>query len=112
MIALLLLVIPFVTGLVTFSIKNEKAVKSWSLGASVLTLVIALAGVYSFVDPAQLSFDASWLPALGSRFSIGLDGMGKMLCLLNAVAFVVVFAAVYKNTYKRPGSVFCFFFFF
>jgi len=29
--------------------------------------------------------------------------MGKMLCLLNAIAFPVVFAAVYKNSYKKPG---------
>jgi len=104
MIALLLILIPLLSGLISFFIKNERDAKSWSLFASILTLVAAFAGVYNFFGVDKLSFDESWLPALGSRFSIGLDGMGKMLCLLNAIAFPIVFASVYKNTYKKPGS--------
>src|SRR2546430_11654865 len=104
MIALLLILIPLLSGLISFFIKSEKDAKSWSLFSSILTLATAFAGVYNFFDTTQLSFDATWLPALGSRFSIGLDGMGKMLCLLNAIAFAVVFASVYKNSYTKPGS--------
>jgi NADH-quinone oxidoreductase subunit M len=104
MIALLLILIPFLSGVLCFFIKSERDAKSWSLFVSILTLVTAFAGVYNFFGVAKLSFDATWLSSLGSRFSIGLDGMGKMLCLLNAIAFPIVFSAVYKNSYKRPGS--------
>src|SRR4051794_23923222 len=104
MIALLLILIPLLSGFLSFFIKNERDAKSWSLFAAILTLTTAFAGVYNFLGVAKLSFDEPWLSSLGSRFSIGLDGMGKMLCLLNAISFPVVFASVYKNSYKKPGS--------
>jgi len=59
-------------------------------------------------DASQLSYDATWLPSLGTRFSIGLDGMSKMLCLLNAIAYPIVFASVYNNSYRRPNSFYAF----
>jgi len=104
MIALLLILIPLLSGFTTFFTKSEKDAKSWALFASVLTLAVAFAGVFNLFDTAQSSYDAAWLSALGARFSIGLDGMSKMLCLLNAIAFPIVFGAVYNNDYKKPAS--------
>src|SRR6478736_6108482 len=104
MIALLLILIPLVSGLFCFFISSGRDAKSWSLFSSILTLATAFAGTYNLFGVTPLSFDAAWLPSLGSRFSIGLDGMGKMLCLLNAIAFPIVFASVYKNSYKKPGN--------
>jgi NADH-quinone oxidoreductase subunit M len=104
MIPLLLIVIPLVAGLATFLLKNERDAKSWSLFASILTLAVAFAGVSNLFDSSQLAYDAAWIPSLGTRFSIGLDGMSKMLCLLNAIAYPIVFASVYDNSYKKPNS--------
>ncbi len=103
MIALLLILIPLISGLVTFFTKSEQDAKSWSLFASILVLIVALAGVSGYFGN-QLFFDVAWVPSLGTRFSIGLDGMGKMLCLLNTIAFSIVFASVYRNEYKKPAS--------
>ena len=104
MIALLLILIPLLSGLFTFFTKSEKDAKSWSLFTSILTLAVAFGSVSGLFDTSYSSFDAAWIPALGARFSIGLDGMGTMLCLLNAIAFPVVFASVYNNQYKKPSS--------
>jgi NADH-quinone oxidoreductase subunit M len=104
MIALLLILVPLATGLITFFLKSERDVKSWSLFSSILTLIVAFAAVYNFFGASELSFDASWIPALGTRFSIGLDGMGKLLCLLNAIAYPIVFVSTYKNNYKNPAN--------
>src|SRR3954447_16096536 len=104
MVALLLILIPLLSGFLSFFIKSGRDAKSWSLFTSILILATAFAGVYNFFGVSKLSFDEPWLSSLGSRFSIGLDGMGKMLCLLNAIAFLIVFASVYKNSYKKPGS--------
>src|SRR5881394_3262155 len=100
MIALLLIIIPLVSGLISFVLKNEKEVKNWSLFTSILTLAVALTSVYDIFGVKQLSYNVAWISSLGTRFSIGLDGMGKILCLLNAIAYPVVFASVYSNTYK------------
>jgi NADH-quinone oxidoreductase subunit M len=104
MIPLLLILIPLLSGLITFFLKEERLAKSWSLLSSVATLAVVLSGIFIYNHTSELSFDAEWLPGLGSRFSIGMDGMGKMLCLLTAISFPVVFTATYKNSYKQPAG--------
>lgn len=103
MIPVLLIFIPLCTGLVTFFLKDTGTAKGWALLSSLVSLAVAIAGV-CFYPKHQLSFDAAWLPELGSRFSMQLDGMGKMLCLLTAVSFPLIFVATYKNEYKNAGS--------
>lgn len=103
MIPVLLILVPLLTGLVTFFMKDTGAAKGWALLSSVITLTVAVAGIF-FYPRHQLQFDTAWLPQLGSRFSLMLDGMGKMLCLLTAVSFPVIFFATYNNNYKNAGS--------
>jgi NADH-quinone oxidoreductase subunit M len=102
MVPLLLILIPLLTGLVTFFIKDAVAAKNWVLLSSVFTLAVALTAVFCCTTTA-LTYDVSWLPDLGSRLTLNVDGMGKMLCLLTAVSFPLIFAAVYKNTYKNAN---------
>jgi len=104
MIPVLLIVIPLLSGLLSFFIKDAKAAKGWALLSAVVTLAVSLAGICLYNQAANIHFDAPWLPALGARFTVGLDGMGQLLCLLNAVAMPVIFAATYKNQYRNPGS--------
>lgn len=103
MIPILLIAIPLIAGLASFFINNDKGAKVWSLLASVITLVIAVMATFSS-SKAQLNFDAAWLPALGAKFSLSMDGMAKMLCLLTAIALPLVVGATYNNTYNKPGS--------
>jgi NADH-quinone oxidoreductase subunit M len=91
-------------GLISFFIKDVRAAKGWALLSSVITLVISVAGILVYNQPANLHYDTEWLPTLGSRFTIGLDGMGQILCLLNAVAMPIIFAATYRNMYQNPGA--------
>ncbi|MES2006415.1 MAG: NADH-quinone oxidoreductase subunit M [Bacteroidota bacterium] len=103
MIPVSLILIPLITGLAAFFIKEARSVKAWALLSSVITLAIAAYGI--FLGPAkELAFDAAWLPELGSRFTLMTDGMGKMLVLLTVGLFPVIFAATYQNEYKKPGS--------
>ena len=103
MIPVLLILIPLITGLVSFFLNDGNTAKGWALLSSVITLTVAIAGIF-FYPSQQLAFDTAWLPDLGSRFSLSMDGMGKMLCLLTAVSFPLIFGATYKNQYKNPGS--------
>jgi NADH-quinone oxidoreductase subunit M len=103
MIPVSLILIPLITGLVSFFLKEAGAARAWSLLASVITLAVAVTGIY-FLPAENLSHNVPWLSELGSRFSVSMDGMGKMLCLLTAVSFPVIFTAVYKNDYKNPGA--------
>jgi NADH-quinone oxidoreductase subunit M len=104
MIPVLLIVIPIITGFASFFINNGKGAKTLALLSSIITLGLAIVAAYSFGVQDSLTFDTSWVPALGSRFSLSMDGMAKMLCLLTAVSLPLVFIATYKNTYNKPGS--------
>jgi NADH-quinone oxidoreductase subunit M len=103
MIPVLLILIPVITGLITFFIPGEKAPRAWALLSAIATLGVAVAGVYSH-RPAELNFDESWIPMLGTRFTLSMDGMAKMLCLLTAVSMPLVFGATYRNDYERPSG--------
>ena len=99
MLALLLILVPLVTGLAAFFIKNEKTVKSWALLSVLITLGISITTLYYAQSP-YLTYSKEWLPDLGSAFSLGMDGMGKMLVLLTTIAFPVIFIATNNSTYK------------
>ena len=100
MIPVLLIAIPLIGGLAGFFIQNEKSAKGWSLLVSLLGLVVSLWGLTLAAKSPLLSADVEWLPALGSRFAVGLDGMGQVLCLLTAVAFPVIFIATWRDSYR------------
>lgn len=54
----------------------------------------------------MLAFRAEWLTGLGSSFSIRLDGMGQMLCLLTAISFPLIFISTWHREYKNAHNFF------
>ena len=106
MVPLLLILIPLLTGLTAFFIKNEKAVRSWVLLSSGLTLSISLLGLTVLKEDKFLQFQCEWLQTLGSSFSVRLDGMGQLLCLLNAVAYPLILLATWNSSYKKSHNFF------
>jgi NADH-quinone oxidoreductase subunit M len=108
MIPVLLFLIPLVSGIAAFFLREDKAAKSWALVSSVATLIVSLVAIFQPANSTLLSYDANWLPMLGGRFTLGLDGMGKMLTFLTAFSFPIIFVATHKNVYKNPGAFYGF----
>jgi NADH-quinone oxidoreductase subunit M len=106
MIPVLLIVIPLLTGLLSFFVKEERSAKAFALLSAVATLAVSLTSLSQ--TGSSISCDTQWLPMLGSRFSVSLDGMGKVLTLLTAVSFPIIFAATYNNKYKSPNAFYGF----
>ena len=102
----LLIWLPLIGGLVSFFIKDEKSVKNWSLLSSVLTLVL-MGATLMYTDQKYYALNSVsyvWLPEIGSSFSLMLDGTSRILCLLTAVSFPLIFAATYGSSYSRPNQ--------
>lgn len=106
MIAFLLILIPLLTGLAAFFIKNERSARSWALLSSFATLAVSVLGITVLKDAGNLAFRAEWMGNLNSSFSIKLDGLGQVLCLLNAVAFPMIFLGTWKSVYKNAHNFF------
>ncbi|MGN6352828.1 MAG: complex I subunit 4 family protein [Parafilimonas sp.] len=105
MIALLLILIPVIGGLINLFIKNESSAKAFSLIVSLIVLAVALGGIYTS-QADLLHYDISWMPDLGSRITLELDGLSKILSLLTAVSMPVILIAVYKDHYPDAGKFF------
>jgi len=104
MIPVLLILVPLLTGFAAFFIKNDKAARSWALFSSFITLTISLLGLTLLKDEKYLHHQSEWMTALGSSFSVKLDGMGQLLCLLTAIAYPLVFLATWKTACKKAGN--------
>jgi NADH-quinone oxidoreductase subunit M len=103
----LLLWFPLISGLVIFFIKDQKNVKAWALFSSLITLIISVVSLCYTDNDKFFSYNYVsyvWLQYIGSSFAVGLDGMGHMLTFLTALSFPLIFAATYKNDYKKPNA--------
>ena len=100
-----LIFFPLLAGLITFLFKKDAAVKSWAFFSSIITLIVSLFSLYYASNKALsgLDFNYEWLKYMGASFSVSLDGMGRLLTLLTAISFPIIFAATYKNEYKNAN---------
>jgi NADH-quinone oxidoreductase subunit M len=106
MIPVLLILVPLLAGMACFFLKNDKAVRSWALVTALVTMVVSVLGLTVIKDPGSLQYSCNWIQSIGTRFSVKLDGMGQLLCLLNAVAYPLVILATWNSTYKKPNNFF------
>src|SRR3954466_11776460 len=106
---LLLFLIPLLTGLLSFLIRKDNLVRILCLLSSLGTLVIAILSVRTFnthPDAAGLQFTTQWMGSLGSSFSIRLDGLSLILCLLTAVAYPLILLSTWWTDYRKPNNFF------
>ena len=106
MVVLLLFLVPLLGGLLSFFLKNDKGVRSWALIVSFVTLALAIAGNGFIKTESALQFSEPWLGTLNSNFALKLDGMGKLLCLLTAIAYPIIFISTWNSTYRKPNNFF------
>jgi NADH-quinone oxidoreductase subunit M len=106
MIPVLLIGIPLLAGLIGFSLKDV-AVKRWALFASLLTLSVAIYGIFLPANSGMLKFSTDWMgDNLKSQFAVSMDGMSQILSLLTALAFPIIFIATWKEEYLKAKNFF------
>ena len=104
----LLLWLPLLTGLTCFFMPNEKQAKAVALFGSLAVLAVALIAL-RYTGDQYHSYNAVqyiWLKYLGTGFFVALDGSARILTLLTAVAFPIIFIATSKNNYKNAAAFF------
>ncbi len=103
MILILLIVIPFLSGLISFALKGNGA-KTMALLGSLATLAFAVAVSCHMYTGDTISFTKPWIPNLGTQFSLFSDGMSAMLCLLTAIVTSVVVISQWNKPVDRPSA--------
>jgi len=102
MILILLILIPLVTGALSFAMKGD--------GAKIIALIstIVTMGVSAYVSAANytapITYDHEWISLLGTSFSLMADGMSSMLCFLTGIVMMVVMIAQINKPVENGGA--------
>lgn len=105
MIALLLFLVPLIGGVVAFFLEGDRPARTWALLVSFLMMALSIAAC-TVKDQSLLTFSAPWMGSLGASFSLGVDGLSAILCLLTGIAYPIILIATWKGGYRRPGHFF------
>ncbi len=103
MIALLLILIPLIGGIASFFLKNERQAKTWSLLVSIISLLVMSYGLLFAYNLDNKIFVATWLPQLGASFSLLMDGLSTILCLLTVLVYPIIFTSTWKSNYQSSN---------
>lgn len=86
--------------------RMQRAAKSIALGVALVVLGIAVTAAVRF-DPAGAQYQFveshSWIPAFGTRYTVGVDGIALVLVLLTAVLVPVLLLAGWHDTKPEAG---------
>lgn len=97
----LLVILPACFGLFCFLLGKQNALKPLAFLAS---LVIVALSLCSLCASTNITYNTTWLPSLGSSFALHLSGVSKLLCLLNAIAMLVISLAIYHQEQKNSSA--------
>lgn len=105
MIALLIVLIPLLGGLFSFGTRADKKVAGLVFtffAAGSLTLVLLALTVLN--EPIQQQFTAPWLSSIGSSFSLLLDPLAQVLCLLTALVYFLLALYMSGKSVQKPAA--------
>ena len=83
---------------------GNKVVKWYSLGVTLITFLITVAGYVNGYDPdissLQMAEKYTWVPQLGLSWSVGADGLSMPLILLSSFITSLAALAAWPVTFK------------
>lgn len=98
MIVLIILLIPFITGLFLLPFRNAAIVRPIALASSIVNLLLTIALVLS---PSASSYSINWINFLGINFSLGYDGISLIMILLTNLLFPFIILAGFNREQKN-----------
>jgi NADH-quinone oxidoreductase subunit M len=108
----LLIWLPILGGVFVFLTgddSNPNVSRYLSLFTVILTLILCVplfTGFHVNEEGMQYVEDIPWMPALGIRYSLGIDGLSLLLIVLTAFTNLIVFLATWDSIKKRVAQYF------
>jgi NADH-quinone oxidoreductase subunit M len=104
-----LIIIAVLSGLLVFATnKTNNRIAQWiglaisSFGTIVSTMLCGTVLRANDGDVLHQSF--AWLPELGARFTIHVNGLSAMLCLLTSICFVLIVLSTINKNIEKPNT--------
>ncbi|MDO9256220.1 MAG: NADH-quinone oxidoreductase subunit M [Bacteroidales bacterium] len=104
MIVLVILLIPFITGLLLLLIRNAATIKLMALASAIVNLAATLS--LAFSTQASSSYSVSWINFLDINFALGYDGTSLIMLSLTSLLFPFIIMAGMKREQEHPGLLY------
>ena len=98
MILLIILLIPFITGLFLFLLKNTAQIRYLALAASVINLLLTIPLV---VSTSASTYAANWINFMGAQFTLGYDGISMIMLMLTNLLFPIILLSGFGREQKN-----------
>lgn len=98
----ILLLIPLLSAIVLFGIKNTVLAKRLALGLALIQVLATIPFLLAFQPEGLMQFEQSWnwISALGVRLHIGVDGISLPLVLLTNALIPLIVLTTYDKDFK------------
>jgi NADH-quinone oxidoreductase subunit M len=106
MLTAILLIIPFLAGIIILTAKEQKQARNLALISSVVTLLASVIALVQFNQASadvQHTLNLKWIPTLGINFHIGMDGISLLLVMLTTVLVPLIIYSTTHHQYENPN---------
>ncbi len=103
MIVLIILLIPFITGLLLLLVRSAVAVKRAALASSIINFLLTFSLV--FTVPVS-GYSVNWINFLGINFALGYDGISLVMLLLTGLLFPFIIMAGMKRDQPQASLLY------
>lgn len=103
-----LIILPLLMALITLFVSNSKGAGYLALFAGLVELGIVVFMLSNFVPDSSVQYvvDCAWIPDLGVRFNLGVDGIGMSLVLLTASLLPLIIVSSLKREYGNANHLY------
>ncbi len=99
--------LPLLAAFLCFVINKEQQAKTIAIVFSLFVLGVSVCSLFYLNDDKYLNFNNVnyiWLKYLGASYFIGLDGTGRLLTMLTALAFPMILIATFNTRQDKPRA--------
>lgn len=98
MILLIILLLPFASGLAVAFFKKTQTARTFAVAAAIVNLVLTL---FLALNPNSAGYHAEWINFMGIQFNLGFDGISLVMLLLTNILFPFVILAGFGRSQKN-----------
>jgi len=96
---------------VVFGLKDPRTIRRFATGIALLDFLLAVPLWFAY-DPAgklfQFTEDGEWIPAIGVRYQLGIDGIALLLVLLTTLLGALAFLSSWSAIREREKEYYTF----
>ena len=98
MILLIILIIPFITGLFLFLFRNPATVRLLALGSTIANLLLTF---FLLTTASAANYSVDWISFMGVKFALGYDGISLIMLILTNLLFPFIILSGFTRNQRQ-----------